>query len=57
MMGIAQSRRPAAYAAQLEKAVETVAAAEKRLAGRIRIDSVVPILRPLSQSLHGRMGP
>jgi PqqA peptide cyclase len=28
--------------AQLEKAVETVAAAEKRLAGRIRIDSVVP---------------
>ncbi len=27
---------------QLEKAVETVAAAEKRLAGRIRIDSVVP---------------
>ena len=28
--------------AQLEKAVEVVAAAEKRLAGRIRIDSVVP---------------
>ncbi|MFZ1050456.1 MAG: pyrroloquinoline quinone biosynthesis protein PqqE [Candidatus Sulfotelmatobacter sp.] len=28
--------------AQLEKAVETVATAEKRLAGRIRIDSVVP---------------
>jgi pyrroloquinoline quinone biosynthesis protein E len=28
--------------AQLDKAVETVAAAEKRLAGRIRIDSVVP---------------
>jgi pyrroloquinoline quinone biosynthesis protein E len=28
--------------AQLEKAVEAVAAAEKRLAGRIRIDSVVP---------------
>ena len=28
--------------AQLEKAVEIVAAAEKRLAGRIRIDSVVP---------------
>ncbi len=28
--------------AQLEKAVATVAAAEKRLAGRIRIDSVVP---------------
>jgi PqqA peptide cyclase len=28
--------------AQLEKAVETVAAAEKRLAGRIRVDSVVP---------------
>jgi PqqA peptide cyclase len=27
---------------QLEKAVEVVAAAEKRLAGRIRIDSVVP---------------
>jgi pyrroloquinoline quinone biosynthesis protein E len=27
---------------QLEKAVETVAAAEKRLAGRIRVDSVVP---------------
>jgi pyrroloquinoline quinone biosynthesis protein E len=27
---------------QLEKAVEAVAAAEKRLAGRIRIDSVVP---------------
>jgi PqqA peptide cyclase len=28
--------------AQLEKAVATVAAAEKRLAGRIRVDSVVP---------------
>ena len=28
--------------AQLEKSVEVVAAAEKRLAGRIRIDSVVP---------------
>jgi PqqA peptide cyclase len=28
--------------AQLERAVEVVAAAEKRLAGRIRIDSVVP---------------
>ena len=28
--------------AQLDKAVEVVAAAEKRLAGRIRIDSVVP---------------
>ncbi|MGA8621437.1 MAG: pyrroloquinoline quinone biosynthesis protein PqqE [Candidatus Sulfotelmatobacter sp.] len=28
--------------AQLEKAVKTVTAAEKRLAGRIRIDSVVP---------------
>src|ERR1700691_5128347 len=28
--------------AQLERAVEAVAAAEKRLAGRIRIDSVVP---------------
>jgi PqqA peptide cyclase len=28
--------------AQVEKAVEVVAAAEKRLAGRIRIDSVVP---------------
>jgi pyrroloquinoline quinone biosynthesis protein E len=28
--------------AQLEKAVEVVASAEKRLAGRIRIDSVVP---------------
>jgi pyrroloquinoline quinone biosynthesis protein E len=28
--------------AQLEKALEVVAAAEKRLAGRIRIDSVVP---------------
>lgn len=28
--------------AQLEKAVDVVAAAEKRLAGRIRIDSVVP---------------
>jgi pyrroloquinoline quinone biosynthesis protein E len=28
--------------AQIEKAVEVVAAAEKRLAGRIRIDSVVP---------------
>src|ERR1700685_2940428 len=28
--------------AQLEKAVEAVAAAEKRLAGRIRVDSVVP---------------
>src|SRR5271170_306488 len=28
--------------AQLEKAVEAVASAEKRLAGRIRIDSVVP---------------
>ena len=28
--------------AQVEKAVEIVAAAEKRLAGRIRIDSVVP---------------
>ncbi len=28
--------------AQLEKAVEVVSAAEKRLAGRIRIDSVVP---------------
>jgi len=28
--------------AQLEKAVETVATAEKRLAGRMRIDSVVP---------------
>lgn len=28
--------------AQVEKAVEAVAAAEKRLAGRIRIDSVVP---------------
>ncbi len=28
--------------AQLEKAVQTVTAAEKRLAGRIRIDSVVP---------------
>ena len=28
--------------AQLEKAVEIVAAAEKRLAGRVRIDSVVP---------------
>ncbi len=28
--------------AQLDKAVETVAAAEKRLAGHIRIDSVVP---------------
>ncbi|MGA8274087.1 MAG: pyrroloquinoline quinone biosynthesis protein PqqE [Candidatus Sulfotelmatobacter sp.] len=28
--------------AQLEKAVETVTAAEQRLAGRIRIDSVVP---------------
>jgi pyrroloquinoline quinone biosynthesis protein E len=28
--------------AQLERAVETVAAAEKRLAGRIRVDSVVP---------------
>src|ERR1700720_3063535 len=27
---------------QLEKAVEAVAAAEKRLAGRIRVDSVVP---------------
>ena len=43
--------------AQLERAVAIVAEAEKRLAGRMRIDSVVPdYYAQVSQGLHGRMG-
>jgi len=54
MDGIAQSRRPAATGHNLRR-LSNRRRAEKRLAGRIRIDSVVPILRRF-QSLHGRMG-